>query len=103
MNKLYAGKHWSVRKKEADEVHLIVKNVIRKMKGITPFEKPAEIKIRYNTRLDIDNTGYIAKLLIDSLKGYIIVDDDKRYIQRLITEFQAESKNIIVEMREIIE
>lgn len=73
------------------------------MKDIKPFEKPVEIKIRYNTRLDIDNTGYISKMIIDSLKGYIIIDDDKRYIQRLITEFQTESKNVIVEVKEIIE
>lgn len=103
LNSLYAGKHWSVRKKEADEVHFIVKNVVRKLKGVKPFNEPVEIKIRYNTRLDIDNTGYITKLLIDSLKGYIIIDDDKRFIKRLIVEFQDESKNVIIEVRELVE
>ena len=100
MNKVYAGKHWSVRKKEADEVHLLVKSIISKTKGIKPFSKPVQITFRYNSRLDCSNHGYLNKLIEDALKGYILVDDSKAYVKRITTEFQSHSKNIIVEVEE---
>lgn len=100
MNKLYSGKHWSLRKREADEIHIAVKSVIKKMKCIIPFQNPVEIIFKYNSRLDCSNHGYLNKMIEDALKGYILVDDNKKYVKRIITEFQSETENIIVEIRE---
>ena len=58
-----------------------------------------EVNLYYNDRLDIDNHGYIAKLVIDSLKGLFIVDDTKKYVKKLTQEFY-EDQGILVEIKE---
>lgn len=101
LNKQYSGKHWTVRDKEAKEIHSAVKIALAGSNVNAILLKPVEITFRYNSRLDCDNHGYLNKLLIDGLKGHLIVDDDKRYVKRIITEFQSESKDIIMIIKEI--
>ena len=100
MNKLYAGVHWTVRKRQADFVHglvqstLYVNKVPRKL-----FKKPVRVTISYNSRLDIDNHSYLSKLIIDGLKGYLIEDDTKKYLTELNQKFWKED-GILVEVEE---
>ena len=84
LNKLYAGVHWAVRKRQAEEIHQLVQTMLRQ-KHIPrkTFQKPVSVRISYNSRLDIDNHGYLSKLIIDGLKGYLIQDDTRRYIRAL--------------------
>ena len=97
MNRVYAGKHWSIRKAQAQQMHLIVKTAIRQqVRGARLFEKPVVVRIRYNSRLDIDNHGYLAKLIIDGMKGLLIEDDDRRFVKRLEQGFHAGARDLIL-------
>lgn len=88
LNKFYAGMHWTKRKKIADYFHSLVQctlfaNKIPKML----FENPVKITIYYNSNLDIDGHGVISKLIVDSLKGYLLTDDTRKYFVNLEQEF----------------
>lgn len=100
MNRVYSGDHWSVRKRQATQVHLMVRSAIWKQcSSVRLFEKPVTIRILYRSRLDIDNHGYVSKLIIDGMKGVLIKDDDKRYVRELIQSFHNGDKNkVIVEV-----
>lgn len=100
LNKLYAGVHWSKRKHQAEQIHGLVqttlkqKRIPRKM-----FSKPVSVRISYNSRLDIDNHGYLSKLIIDGLKGYLIEDDRRKYIRALHQCFWS-GEGVLVEIFE---
>lgn len=97
MNSIYAGKHWSERKKQAQEVHLLVRAAIRKQnRSARIFRDPVSVSIWYNSRLDIDNHGYLAKLIIDGMKGVLIEDDDRRYVRALYQGFYGGDRKIII-------
>lgn len=103
MNAIYAGIHWTKRQAQAKEIHelmyysMLAQKVPKKL-----FERPVSITIYYNTNLDLDNTAYLRKMLIDGLKGYLIENDDKRYVKELIDRFHSEN-NITIEVREFNE
>lgn len=100
MNKIYAGVHWSKRKKQAEEIHALVRCELQRQKiPRKPFEKPVEIIFKYNSRLDVSNHGYLSKLIEDALKGYLIVDDSRKYVRRFVQEFW-DGDGILVEVRE---
>lgn len=100
MNRVYAGDHWSVRKRQATQVHMLVRTAIRKQcSGAQIFVEPVTIRIRYNSRLDIDNHGYVSKLIIDGMKGVLIKDDDQHYVKELIQQFHHEdNRKVYVEV-----
>lgn len=101
LNYIYQGMHWTKRKRQADFFHNFVISELNRQKiRVKMFKKPVEIKLYFNDRLDIDNHGYIAKLIIDSLKGLFIVDDTKKYIKKLSQEFYEE-QGILVVIKEI--
>ena len=101
LNKIYAGQHWSKRRKTAEEIHQLVacellrQNVKRKI-----FQRPVQITLRYNSRLDIDNHGALTKMIIDGFKGYLIKDDTRKYVQRIVQEFY-DGEGIEVEIAEV--
>lgn len=103
MNSVYSGKHWNSRNQQATQVHLMVRSAIRKQcRNITPFDRPVSVSIWYNSRLDLDNHGYLTKMIIDGMKGLLIVDDDRRYVQELHQHFHAfDHRLIFVEVGEI--
>ena len=83
-NSIYAGTHWSKRKKWADSIHTLVKNMTL---GVTPFTVPVEIMIRQVIgkgciARDTSNYSYALKLIEDGLvaSGVIAGDEnDKVY------------------------
>lgn len=97
MNGIYSGTHWSKRKRKADQIHRAVyaalqhANIPKK-----PLSFPVKVHICYNSRLDIDNHGYLAKLIVDGLKGYIIQDDSRRYVKELTQGFHDKSPDLIL-------
>lgn len=99
MNKIYAGVHWTVRKKQAMEMHEITANSIKDQCTPKIFDTPVNVKIWYNTRMDIDNHGYLSKMIIDGMKGLFIEDDTRKYVKSLYQGFHEKNKNeIIVEV-----
>ena len=100
MNKLYAGVHWTVRKRQADFMHSLVQTTmfINKVPKKL-FTKPVKVSISYNSKLDIDNHGYLSKLIIDGLKGWLITDDKKKYLVELDQKFWN-GDGILVEVEE---
>ena len=102
MNKLYSNCHWTVRKRQADFIHSLVQTTLYANKIPKKlFSKPVKVTISYNSRLDIDNHGYLSKLIIDGLKGYLITDDTKKYLVELDQKFWN-GEGIQVEVQEKI-
>lgn len=101
MNAYYAGKHWSVRKKDADFWHwLTALNMNQQNVRRTPFKRPVIITLRWNDRLDIDNHAVIGKMIVDALKGRVIEDDNRKFLKGVFHLFHDEDY-ISVEIREV--
>lgn len=101
LNALYQGIHWAKRKAAADFWHSLV--TIELMRQKIPkkiFEKPVEITFWWDDRLDLSNEAYAAKLIEDALKGYLIADDGKKYVQGISHKIHNK-KCIEVEVKEI--
>ncbi len=104
MNRIYSGNHWNIRKSQAQQVHLMVKSAIRKQcKGAKLLTNPVSVRIWYNSHLDIDNHGYISKLIIDGMKGILLNDDSRRYVKELTQGFHTgDHQLVLVELEELI-
>jgi hypothetical protein len=77
LNDLYRQGHWSVRsnlksKYRSEFLALLQENKVK-------FCKEFFIIIFYNTRHDVDNIVGVAKVMVDSMKGEYISDDNKRF------------------------
>jgi len=100
LNSIYANCHWSKRKKDADNMHSLVRySILEQIKNPKIFTSPVEIYFYFNTRLDISNTAYAAKLIEDALKGLLIVDDSKKYVKAIHLNFWRE-EGILVKIKE---
>lgn len=101
LNSIYKGLHWAIRRKQSQRIHEIVKLSMESQSiPKRPFEKPVNINFKWHSKLDLDNHGYIAKLIIDSLKGYLIKDDTEKYINKITHEYQKD-KGVRVKIEEI--
>jgi len=81
LNGIYAGQHWTKRARLANEWHTIT---ILACKDAFMFDGPVDITVTCTfpkgaRLLDPDNLA--AKLVIDGLKGLVIVDDSPRYVR----------------------
>lgn len=93
LNKIYAGKHWAVRKKYKDDYKKICEEALGEY---DPFTCQAfRLDIVYNSRLDIDNGILVSKFLADTLVSLGVVEDDspKYYDQVRITYDSSIPKN----------
>lgn len=90
-NAIYAGKHPMERRKDSEFWHLWVAKHLREQ-GIKPqiYDKPVEIICSFDDKLDCDNHSYILKLVVDSLKGYLLTDDSRKYVKRVALEFNSQ-------------
>lgn len=103
LNKVYGGKHWTTRKKDADIIHGLVRMVLAATRPKPElFTAPVAVTIEYNCRLDIDNCGYMSKLIIDGMKGILIKDDSPKYVRSLVQKFY-DGKRIRVTVEEVTE
>lgn len=88
LNRIYGGIHWGIRKKQSQKIHEAVRlslqaqNIPKEL-----FKSPVDIVFRWNSKLDLDNHGYVAKLIIDGMKGYLLKDDSKKYINSITHEY----------------
>jgi|SRR3954447_1534240 hypothetical protein len=101
-NQWYAGEHWMVRKKKADEIHELMKYTLMQA------EYRPQVKI-FPGKVDVRVTGYfkdrpldpdniVSKLYIDGLKGLLIEDDTHRHIRSVTTSSQMDKQNPRVEI-----
>jgi len=106
-NKIYAGVHWAVRKKIADEYHEAVKEALDKIKmdggPWIHFEYEVKLKITFyfaNRPLDCSNCFFMAKMIEDGLvKSKVLYDDSPQYVSSItcISKVDKEKPRIEVE------
>jgi Holliday junction resolvase RusA-like endonuclease len=102
LNKIYAGVHWSKRKAQAEEIHeLVYYSMMQQNVPPVLFQKPVIIQFSFKSNLDLDNHGYLIKMLIDGMKDYILKDDSKKYVREIRQKFWGED-GILVEIWEVV-
>jgi hypothetical protein len=97
LNAIYSGKHWSKRKKDSEYWHQLVFSELRRQ-GIEPIlhKAPVEIRFFWNDGLDIDNHAYMGKMIVDSLKGYLIKNDTRKYLSGVLHRFHDKDRKSVV-------
>ena len=93
LNSLYAGKHWTYRKRIKDEYKKIVEE---ELAGYDHHSAEGmSIVIRYNTRADVDNLVLVSKFTADTLvaNGWIADDNPKHYNKLTIVYDPEVEKN----------
>lgn len=101
MNAYYAGKHWSVRKRDADFWHMMVRSCMEEQcVRRVPFKRPVIITFKWNDRMDIDNHAIMGKMIVDAMKGRVIEEDSRRWLKGVCHYFHSEDY-ILVEVREV--
>lgn len=101
MNAIYAGKHWAKRNADKEFWHNLVYTCLIKQKvPEKPFENPVQITFRWNDNLDCSNHAYMAKLIEDGMKGYLLKDDNRKHVKGILNYFHDEDY-IEVEITEI--
>ena len=93
LNAYYAGKHWSERKRDAEELHLIARAAMKRA-GIKQkmVAKPIQVIFRWDDHLDCDNHAVLGKAFVDAMKGYILPDDNRQWVKRISHEFWGGGK-----------
>jgi Holliday junction resolvase RusA-like endonuclease len=87
LNKIYAGKHWAIRKKYKDDYK---KECIKELEKHDPFTcETFRLDIRYNSRLDIDNGILVSKFLADTLVSLgVVKDDSPKYYDKVSITYE---------------
>ena len=93
LNTLYAGKHWTFRKRVKDEYKKIVDKELSRYDRYSA--EGCTIYIRYNARADVDNFVLVSKFVADTLvaNGWIPDDSPKYYNKLTIVYDQTVAKN----------
>lgn len=88
LNSLYAGKHWTYRKRIKDEYKKIVESELARFDH--HLAESCTIVIRYNTRADVDNLVLVSKFTADTLvaNGWL-PDDSPKYYHKLTILFDG--------------
>lgn len=101
MNAIYSGKFWRRRKEDSEQWHGIVRaSLMQQRIPRKQFDKPVCIIFYWNDHLDCSNHGYIGKMIEDALKGYLIHDDSRPYVNEIRHKFY-DKPFITVELEEI--
>lgn len=104
LNKIWAGVHWSKRKKIADEAHQAVLVAIR---NVVPFTGPVTLAyfpfIGKGKRYDLTNYAVTIKGIEDGLVGYKIIESDSFKVVQRVTIHQPELTKEPSFMRVVIE
>ena len=95
-NKIYSGVHWSTRQKHKNIYHW---DLIAFKSQIKPI-KSCDLEFEFNFKskpLDCDNCGYMAKLIIDTLRYYDkIPDDSPEYVKSIKISSKKSNKNNVL-------
>lgn len=98
LNQLYAGKHWTYRKKIKDDYKRKIEAELERYDHYTC--EGFTIAIRYHTRHDLDNVILVSKFVADTLvaNGWC-ADDSPKYYKRLSIEYDATIEKDSYEVR----
>jgi len=98
LNALYAGKHWTFRKKIKDGYKKIVEEQLARYDH--HIAESMSIHIRYNTRADVDNLVLVSKFTADTLvANEWIADDNPKHYNASLSLLTKALKRIIVRLR----
>lgn len=98
LNAYWSGKHYTARNRDAREIHDLTVLSMRRAgirKGL--LDGPAEIWFYWNDGLDVDNHAALGKMILDAMKGYILRDDNRKWVKGVHHEFW-DGKEILVEV-----
>jgi Holliday junction resolvase RusA-like endonuclease len=96
-NDFYSGGHWSKRKDAKDIAHQLVRAAIDP--NVTPFNCQVDIYTTvYFASKPQDSDNICDKLFNDALKGWVIREDDKRYVRWAATRAEVDKDNPRVEI-----
>jgi Holliday junction resolvase RusA-like endonuclease len=96
-NTYYAGAHWSARTRETNRVKMTVRAHLTGNE--TPFDCPVNIIVTaYFKDHPQDPDNIAAKLYLDALKGWLLYDDDRRYVTSVTTMSKVDKDNPRVEI-----
>lgn len=88
MNAYYAGKHWSARQKDAEELHALAHFAMKRSHIRRQMAAgPVCVRFLWDDGLDIDNHAVMGKAFIDAMKGYILPDDNPRWVREVSHRF----------------
>lgn len=86
-NEIYAGVHWSRRKKLKEDFLWLTLNAIKKL---IPAQEKVDLDFTFHFKknaLDADNCGYMGKLIIDCLVAHgMLKDDSNKFVGRVSYE-----------------
>ena len=104
LNAYYSGKHWAARKKDAEYWHRLTRAAVAKIdRNPEMFGKPVRITAYFNDNLDCSNHAAEMKMIEDGLKGLLIADDSRKYVQEISMRFHDEKYiRIIVEEIDLV-
>ncbi len=99
-NAYYAGKHWSVRKRDRDFWHQLL--LTEAPWSRPPLRSPVRITFWWNDRLDLSNHSMMAKMIEDGIKHRIIQDDSRKHVVEIVHRWHDEPciKVVIEEIEE---
>lgn len=98
LNAYWSGKHYESRNRDAKEIHDLTYLSMRKdgiRKGL--LEVPVEVWFRWNDGLDADNHAALGKMIVDAMKGYILQDDNRKWVKGVHHRFWS-GNAIVVEV-----
>ena len=104
-NDSYAGQHWTKRQGVVERVRMAVRAAIDP-EQVAPFTDPVDVTVTvYFASQPLDADNIPAKLYIDALKGWIIPDDDRRYVRSVttVTEVDASRPRVVIDVRAVAE
>jgi hypothetical protein len=85
LNDYAGGKHWGAKEKWKNPTKdFLLKAML--IEGFTPVEN-FSVRVRFNSRHDIDNIIPLEKVFVDVLKGRYVPEDDKRFYRSLTIEY----------------
>ncbi len=88
LNAYWSGKHYKARNQDAREIHQLTQLCMRR-EGIRRniLDYPVEVQFYWDDRLDADNHAALGKMILDAMKGYILPDDNRRWVRKVSHEF----------------
>lgn len=98
-NEFYSGRHWRIRRNEAERVHQMVRANLDP--NMPVYQLPVHIHVRAyfpNKRKQLDPDNIAAKLYIDGLCGWLIADDTAQFVASVTTSSHLDRENHRVEI-----
>lgn len=93
LNAYYSGKHYQVRRKDAEYWHMWTRAQLNKQRiPKRIYTKPVQIIFSWDDGLDCSNHAVMAKMIEDALIGYLIQGDSRKYVKFISHGFNNQGK-----------